>query len=140
MGRMQAGRVKKFAKLMRKRNILMKILRNLVTSSTMLNWINTSKKQSIRRETESSDDDVDDTVDNEKDSFHNRVMRDSKSFLEIDNPFDVHSSENFKSVFAKRLSLTPRASRPASSSASTPKRSRSPSPTGVGGIKSIRKE
>ena len=110
-------------------------------SQHMLNWINTSKKQSIRRGIESSDDEnVDDTVDNEKDSFHDRVMRDSKSFLDIDNPFDVHSTENFKSVFANRLSMTPRASRPASSSASTPKRSRSPSPTGVGGIKSIRKE
>ena len=35
MWRIQAGRVKKFAKFMRKRNILMKILGNLVTSSTM---------------------------------------------------------------------------------------------------------
>ena len=110
-------------------------------SQRMREWISTSKKQGIRRESECSgdSDSVDDTVDSEKDSFHSRVMEDSKSFFE-DNPFDIHTTEKFKSVFATRLSLTPRASRPASSSASTPKRSRSPSPALVNGIKTIRKE
>ena len=110
-------------------------------SRRMLQWIALSKKQGLDDvETESSgdSDSMVDTTELEKDSFHNRVMEDSKSFYE-DNPFEHHTTEKFKSVFATRLSLTPR-SRPPSSSASTPKRSRSPSPASVGGIKTIRKE
>ena len=112
----------------------------------MLAWIASSKQKSGEKESLSSEDSdsAADTTDQEKDSFHQKVVKDSGSFFD-DNPFDTHPTGQFKSVFASRLStssltLTPRASRPPSSSASTPKRTRSPSPALVNGIKSVRKE
>lgn len=126
-------------------------------SQRMMNWIQSSKKHGRRNQeenslveytgtkadTEESDesDNIDDKVQVEKDSFHKKVLEGShsKSFFE-DNPFETHSTETYKSVFANRLSLTPRITRPTASSSSTPKRNRSPSPSMVNGIKSIRKE
>ena len=69
-------------------------------------------------------DTADDTVTTEKDSFDKKVLEQSssKSFFE-DNPFQIQDTD--KSIFANRLSLTPHATRPATSatqSASTPKR------------------
>ena len=128
-------------------------------ASRMMSWIESSKKQGkkIANEDENSrvdgtgteadteqsydSDTIDENIEVEKNSFHKKILEESsnKSFFE-DNPFNIHSTEAYKSVFANRLSLTPRTSKPVSSTSSTPKRTRSPSSDIVGGIKSIRKE
>lgn len=123
-------------------------------SQRMLNWINSSAKQGGKKLEESSlveytgdseesgdSDSVDNAIENEKDSFHKKALEDSSknSFFE-DNPFLLHSTNTYKSVFANRLSLTPRYPKLTSSTASTPKRNRSPSPDLVLGFKSVRKQ
>ena len=119
---------------------------------SMLAWIRKSQSQSQITpddnekslvEYNETDDDSNDSSDSEaheaeKEAFSRKVLSDSKSFFE-DDPFHLHSSEKFKSVFATSLSLTPRASRPSSNS-STPKRTRSPSPVTVDGAKAVKTE
>ena len=121
-------------------------------AKSMLAWIKSSQSQNQitpddnekslveyhETDGESDDSSDSDTNEAEKDSFSRKVLSESKSFFE-DDPFHLHSSEKFKSVFATRLSLTPRATGLASTS-STPKRNRSPSPVTVDGAKSVRKE
>ena len=117
----------------------------------MSSWINsvsssldTQDNDDENRESDDNDNgdsEQEEKVSAEKDNFDRKVLEQSasKSFFE-DNPYLIQ--ETYKSVFANRLSLTP-LSRPASpwrstSSSSTPKRVRSPSPSPVTGIKSIK--